>query len=175
VERVLALLAGLALAGSTSPAYAQETQVVAPPGNSGVQEYLEVVPGADGDRPAAPGGDQAAPASDEAGRTSPAPREVLGLRTARALSRLGPDGRDAAAVAAAGVPSDADAVKPGRAKTTSRSGSLTSEAERGGTEAVVGALSGNGGGMGLAFPLLLLAALATALALLAGRRAARRE
>jgi hypothetical protein len=169
------MLAGLVLAGSTAiPAFAQEPQVVAPPGNSGVQEYLEVVPAADGDRPAAPGGVQAAPTSDEADRTSPTPREVFGPRTAKALSHLGPDGRDAAAVAAAGAPSDARAANPGRRKTTSRSGSLTSEADGGGAEAVVGALSG-GGGMGLAFPLLLLGALAMALALLASRRAARRE
>ena len=170
------MLASVVLAGSTAvPAFGQEPEVVAPPGNAGVQEYLEVVPAAGGDRPSTRGGGEAVPTHGEAGRASPTPRVVLGPRTARAMSSLGPDGRDAAAVAAAGAPSGARAGKPDRNRVASRSGSATAEADGGGAGAVVGALAGSGGGMGLAFPLLLLGALAMALALLAGRRAARRE
>ena len=170
MKHVIAVLAGVVLAASSAiPAFAQESQVVAPPGNSGVQEYLEVVPSAGGDRPAGRGGGQ------EAGRAAPTPREVLGTRTARALNRLGPDGRAAAAVAAAGAPNDARAAKPDRHKPASGSRPVTAEADGGGAEAVAGALAGSGGGMGLGFPLLLLGTLAMALALLASRRAARRE
>ena len=168
------MLASLVLIGSSAvPASGQEAQVVAPPGNSGVQEYLEVVPAAGGDR-LAPGGGQAAPTHGEAGRTSPTPREVFGPRTARALSRLGPDGRAAAALAAAGAPSDARAAGRNPTKTALRRGSVTSEADAGRAEAVASALAGSGGGMGLAFPLLLLGTLTTALGLLATRRVTRR-
>jgi hypothetical protein len=161
VKRALAILAGVVLVGaSAGRALAQEDQVVAPPGNSGIQEYLEIVPAAGGDRPAG-GGGQAA-------------RTRLDAKTAKALRRLGPDGRAAAALAAAGAPGDARGAGGAQALGSSApSGSVATD-DGGRAGAVVSALAG-GGGMGLAFPLLLLGTFAAALGLLAIRRVTRRR
>ena len=131
----LACLLALLLA---APASAQRQ--IAPPGNGGVDEYLETVPGAGGNRPVdrngRPGG----------GGLTPAAR--------RKLAALGKDGRAAAALAAATAPGRNERAKPAGAPGSSqerRSGSDPS--------ALRPLLEG-----GL-LPLILLAVLAAAIAL----------
>lgn len=99
--RSLALfLSLLALAVMPAFAGAQDPQVNAPPGNSGIDEYLETVPNADGNRPARPGGGgngPGRPGSNGSGSRAvpPAVRRKL-ERTA--------EGRAALALAESGAP-----------------------------------------------------------------------
>lgn len=170
MQRILPLIAGLLLALlAAAPALAQD-KTVAPPGNSGVDEYLEVVPGAGGDTPASGG------ATGGSGG-SQTPSSTLGSKTATQLEQLGTDGKKAAQLAAAGAPTDR-----ATARKRAKSDVLGSEAEQGKSIASDGgdrvgtiatALSGEGGGMGLLFPLLLGGTLAAALALFAARRVSR--
>lgn len=166
---LLALAAAL-LVALTAPALAQE-EVVAPPGNSGVDEYLEVVPGAAGDRPATPRG------TDE--KTPLTPPQALGPAEARALEQLGPDGVAAAAVAASGAASDRRTTRL-RAKTEGLGDAVSRPAiadvdGRPRADVIVKALAGGGGGMGLAFPLVLVASMAAGIAVVGLRRFAQRR
>ena len=167
MQRILPLIAGLLLALlAAAPALAQD-KTVAPPGNSGVDEYLEVVPGAGGDKPASSGGSG----------SSQTPSAALGSKTATQLEQLGADGKKAAQLAAAGAPTDR-----ATARKQAKGDVLGSETEQGKSIAgdgdgrvgtIATALSGEGGGMGLLFPLLLGGTLAAALALFAARRVSR--
>ena len=94
MTRILMTLVALALA-LPSAAAAQQPQTNAPPGNSGIDEYLETVPGAGGDRRTTRPGDGGE--GGGGGALTRAQRERL--------ERLGPDGR-----ALAGV---VDATSPG--------------------------------------------------------------
>jgi hypothetical protein len=175
VKQLAIVLVSVALVCVSAPAaLAQGGQVVAPPGNSGVEEYLEIVPGTGGDR-AAGGHGQANSLPSDAGQA--APHAVLGKEAVRALRRLGADGRAAARLAMANAPPMTSGDKAGKQaeKRSGTGGSKPTAADGGGgrAEAVAGALAGNGGGMGLAFPLVLLGAMAAALGLLAIRRIAR--
>lgn len=173
MQRILPLIAGLLLALlAAAPALAQD-KTVAPPGNSGVDEYLEVVPGAGGDTPASGGGTGGSGGSSG----SQTPSSTLGSKTATQLEQLGTDGKKAAQLAAAGAPTDR-----ATARKQAKSDVLGSEAQQGKSIASDGgdrvgtiatALSGEGGGMGLLFPLLLGGTLAAALALFAARRVSR--
>lgn len=85
-------------------------QRVVPPGNSGVDQYTETFQAAGGDTP-----------SND--KSSVRPEKILGARNAKRLEGLGPDGRGAAALAAATAPNQNisggvgglrnDAKKPG--------------------------------------------------------------
>jgi hypothetical protein len=182
VKHLAIVLASVVLACvSASAALAQEDQVVAPPGNSGVEEYLEVVPGSGGDR-AAGGRGQADSLPSDAAPGQAEPHAVLGEDAVRALRRLGADGRAAAHLAMASAPpmtSDSKGDDKASKQAKKRSGSgrsrpAATDGSGGRAEAVAGALAGNGGGMGLAFPLVLLGAMVAAL-VLAVRRIARNE
>ena len=145
-------------------------QVVAPPGNSGVDEYLEVVPEAGGDRPANVPARAGAPLT---------PAQVLDPQTSQALRKLGADGRAVAEVVTNSAPSDAAAVrKHAKAKNEALAGAehgrkLLAGDGRGRVETMTAVLSGNGGGMGFAFPLILAATLAATLAAAVWRRRSR--
>jgi hypothetical protein len=152
-----------------APAAAQDQILVAPPGNGAVQEYTEVVPGAGGDRPA--GG--------KGGSAPQTPAKVLGHKTAAQLDRLGPDGRATAAAAAAGAPAPqtpAQRAKGGTLGGTAKNGGRSIAATDGGgrVSSIATALTGQGGGMGLLFPLVLGGTLAGAVVLLGARRVSRR-
>ncbi len=158
----ISLLAVLVLA---APAMAQD-EVIAPPGNSGVEEYLEVVPGAGGDKPAngAKGGNTAAPS----------PAAALGSGNAKALEAKGSDGKAAAAAAAAGSPTDRKTARQrekadllGDAATGTSIAASPNSGDR--ATSVARALGGDGGGMGVLFPILLGLTLSLALALGIGR------
>jgi len=157
----ISLLVVLVLAAS---AMAQD-EVIAPPGNSGVEEYLEVVPGAGGDKPAN---------GDKGGNTAaPTPAEALGSDNAKALEARGSDGKAAAAVAAAGSPTDRKTARArekadllGEAATDT---SIAAQSSGDRTTSVARALGGDGGGMGVLFPVLLGLTLSLAVALGVGR------
>jgi hypothetical protein len=101
--RVLVPLVLFACGLAVVPADAQT--VNAPPGLSGVDEYLETVPGATGpERPKRESLDDPKVAAEA--------REVIAPKTLRALRRAGKDGRRAAELAAAGAPTKKAARKP---------------------------------------------------------------
>jgi hypothetical protein len=79
----------------------------APPGNSGVDQYLETVPDAGGDRP--PGGRQGIAGESEAGGRS-GPGAALPARTSEELEAAGKDG-----AALERLVSSAEPRKPGSA------------------------------------------------------------
>ena len=149
-------------------------QGYAPPGNSAIDQYSENVPTAGGERPFEPSGggsgDQGSggsgAGSGSQGGSPPPP--ALPQAAEQALSRQGPDGQRAAELAGAGLP---DRAAISDARPVAPSADLP-DSDRGPLSAIGGALSGsNSGGMGLLFPLLLIATLA--LAAFAGFRARR--
>ena len=87
------LFIGLAL-----PAGAAAQNV--PPGNSGIDQYKESLPGVGGNRPT--GGPGAGTGS---GTSSSAGQSRISPSTAKSLNKLGPDGKATAAAAAASAPS----------------------------------------------------------------------
>jgi hypothetical protein len=128
------------------PARAGARQV-APPGNSGVNQYLEDVPAAGGNRPT--------PSVSASGSRGGGPLR----RSLSRLAQLGKRGSRAAAVAASGIPQAAKAppAQPGGGAAT----------------ALVHAAGGSGIGMGVLLPLILVAAAgATAFAFVLRRRRA---
>jgi hypothetical protein len=165
VRGILAFIVALVLAALAAHPAAAQDQVVAPPGNSAVDEYTEVVPGAGGDRPTS-GNSNSTPAS---------PAEALGADNANQLEQLGPDGRAAAKVAAAGAPHKS--VGGGTASDSpAENGRSIAAGDSGGrVGSIASALAGDGGGMGLLFPLLLVGTSVVAVALLGARRASRRR
>jgi len=157
----LACLLALILA---APASAQKQ--IAPPGNGGVDEYLETVPGAGGNRPVDPNG------RPNRGGLTPSAR--------RKLAALGKDGRAAAALAVASAPArDARSTAPGGARSSQDGGSDAGSSRGRGSAtgtAAPGRSAADKGGSALAtalrpllegglLPLLLLAVLAGAIAL----------
>ncbi|MCW2992353.1 MAG: hypothetical protein JWM73_2947, partial [Solirubrobacterales bacterium] len=89
MRRTLSLLACLSACLLAVPAAASAQGVLTPPGASGVDEYSETIPSADGNRTIGAGGDH----------------HALTSRQRRALEQLGPDGKQAAALADATGPS----------------------------------------------------------------------
>jgi hypothetical protein len=157
---VLALLSALALA---LPAAAAAQTQNAPPGNSGVDEYLETVPSAGGNRPPHRGEHK------PSGSTlSPAAR--------KALESQGKDGQRVAAIVEA-----TDPTSPSHKKTatgddvapTPRSADLQGSGDSA-LHAVLSAAGGADSGMGFVFPLLIAGTLAlVAVSVLLRRRASR--
>lgn len=121
-----------------TPAVAQQT--LAPPGNSGVQQYLETVPGASGNHPVKPGG-----------------KPVLPARVRRQLQSRGSDAKNLEALVNATAPQSAQQTS--KPSTSSKSAAPTAGAERGdsGVEAFRRAVteSGDAGGMGILLPIVL--------------------
>lgn len=77
---------------------------VVPPGNSAANQYTETAPSA--------GGEQLPPGGHS---TPPTPAKALGAKAADQLDRLGPVGRAAAVLAAAGAPRQIGSDREGRA------------------------------------------------------------
>jgi hypothetical protein len=143
-------------------AHAQAPQTNAPPGNSAVDEYLETVPGAGGNRRPSP------PASGGAA-TSRGDTVLTAAQRAR-LERLGPDGKTLADA----VESTSSAPAPSAAKQTApREPEALDGVGRSPARELLDAVGGkdDGGGMGLLLPAILIAALlATITAALLRRR-----
>jgi hypothetical protein len=153
VTRILVRLLTLALVIPTAAA-AQGPATLAPPGNSGVSQYLEVVPTDNGSRPSSSQG----PAG---GGLTPSQR--------RTLDGLGPSGRTLAAVVAATSPEPASgghssAVAQPRSADTGTSRPATQPAAAPSASGVRSPLSSiasaavgsGGGGMGWLLPAVLV-------------------
>ena len=150
--RIVLLACAVALL-LASPAAAQSGQI-APPGNSGVDEYLETVPTPEGNRPSR--GDDG-----DGGGTARGP--ALSREARRRLEDSGPDGKRAAALA------EATAPRPAR---SGRSAELEKAGEgKGAVGAVVDRVVGaDDDGMGAWLPILLGVTLAGAVAIAVIRR-----
>jgi hypothetical protein len=161
----VSVLAACAL-GLAIPAAAAAQETNAPPGNSAIDEYLETVPSASGNRPATGEG-----GSHEAGNPSELPAVVAG-----ALRDRGADGRAVAdlvrssrRVRRGDAPDQIAGAKPRDPVAEPRGDSpLTSVAHvvRGG---------GDAGGMGAALPAILLGSLAALGAIIFVRLTRRRS
>lgn len=138
---VRGILVALTLFALALPA-AAGAQVV-PPGNSGVDQYKESIPGVGGDRPTGPN----ASGTGNGSGTGAVPGESLvSPATVQSLEKLGPDGKGTAGAAAATAP-----------RPSQGSGSSGSSGD-------------SGPGMGVALPIILALALAGALAVVLMRR-----
>lgn len=145
----LALCAtAVALVALPAPAALAQREI-APPGNAGVDEYLETVPNGRGNSRVDPN------ARPSGGAVSAATR--------RRLEALGKDGRAAAALADAG--SDGAAGGPETGGVTGRAPGVDLDRAgdgRGGLATVVAESVGGGEGMGAALPTLMLLTLLAA-------------
>lgn len=133
-------------------------QAVVPPGNSGVNQYQETLPG--------PGGNEL-PAKKQR-----SPKQVLGTRNAQRLEHLGPAGRAAATLAAA--------TAPERGSGGGRGGGAVSADQPSGSSGLGEVLSQatgstSSGKMGLFLPLAIVATLIGAGVYAARRRRATRS
>ncbi|HEX2015479.1 MAG TPA: hypothetical protein VGN69_02210 [Solirubrobacteraceae bacterium] len=127
----------------------------APPGNSGISEYLETVPDASGGRPAA---------------TASSRRSTLPARSQTRLAKLGTDGRAVALLAA--DPASVAAAPPAQRSPGTRSGTASSSGVS--VPSLLGrALSTSEGGVGIALPLILAFSAAAAVVAVARRRRSR--
>lgn len=151
----LATLGSLVLAGGAT---AQQT--VAPPGNSGVDQYFETLPAAGGNVGVHP----PAPVSPPSG--------AGGGAASAGLARLGRDGRAAAALAAATRPARAAGGGPAVGSTpVAGAGFAPAPQAATASSPVIGLLGGSdGGGLGPLLPIALIGALVAAVALALGRR-----
>lgn len=146
LRRPFALLAGVVVLAFPTAAPAQPTN--APPGNSGIDEYRETVPGADGDKiPRAPAGGQ--------------PASPLSPRQRERLERLGRDGKSLADII------DATGPQPARTERAAKDADGRSP-----LRAIAGAAGGSDGGdgLGLVLPAILLITLLGALSVVLARR-----
>lgn len=131
---------------------AQAQQINAPPGLSGVDEYLETVPGASGaERPGGGSGAGGGPAPGEVEAKTDA---ALPAETVRELRRAGKDGEQVARLAATNAPVD-PASGPADAAAV-RGAALTDDGSSSAAGAISAVLSG-ATGAGAIFPISLLA------------------
>ena len=145
------MLVAVVLLCGPAAALAETAQTNAPPGNSAIDEYLETVPGATGNR---------RPSTGAASTTS----ALTAAQRAR-LERLGPDGKTLAAAV--------DATAPPRATLHPSTAEPSAVRGRSPLAEVLDAATGSsaaGGGMGAALPAILLASLLGVIALVVLRR-----
>ena len=160
--------------GAVSPAVTHAQSGNAPPGNSGVDEYVEGVPSTSGDRPTAPdsGSTQPPTGSSQAakgGTGRPAPPLTPSKRAA--LLEEGDDG--AAAAKAIQATRKGDGRAAGSTASGSPEGPSGAAGETGdsGLSTVWGALSGSSGeGVGAFFPLVLIVTILLGIGVVARRR-----
>lgn len=158
MRRSVTLLAVLLCLG-TAPAALAQTQKVAPPGNSAIDEYVESVPSASGNHPTKPGGGQPA---------------GLSKSSTAALSKLGKDGKAVEQLVAG---TGGAVTKPSQgAKATKTPAGPTIVADSGRSplaataHAVLTSSHSDGGGMGILLPAILGAAVLAAIAAVVLRR-----
>src|SRR3954447_1890110 len=105
------LVTGILLA-LAAPAAAGAQAV--PPGNSGVDQYQESIPGAGGNRPTGPSagaGNASGPGNSSGGAVSEGQSRIA-PSTAKQLDKFGPDGKATAAIAGATAPSPTKESSP---------------------------------------------------------------
>ena len=152
-----AVACALPLMFAPGSALAQQTN--APPGNAGIDEYLEAVPAAGGAKPVTP---------DRGGNTG------IGSETRGQLEQLGgQDGKLAADLAAAGTPAERSRSGDGSGSGTGGVSRLPDESAESPIKAVVEAVTGGAteDGMGPLLPILLLLGLTGMVAVAVARRA----
>jgi hypothetical protein len=168
-----------ALAAALAPPAAAKRSPLAPPGNSGIGQYVEVVPTASGSRPSSTVHQSAQSTTSSSGTLSPVPEFAspgssgVSGATAQALSTAGPAGAAAVNLARATDPGGATpsyhSLAPAAATPLTSVGGAPSA-----VGSVLGTLTGSssGGGLGLLLPVLLIIALvgAGALALVRNRK-----
>jgi len=180
------LLALLIALGVAVPAEAR-FRTIAPPGNSGVGQYVETLPTAGGSRPTNTvhpvaggshgGGGGGSIGGGSGGGTSgggtSAGSSSVSSPTLHALAAHGSDGAKAAALVRATAPRG---VQPESAKPANRQGSSASTASNGSGPSPVGSLlkavtgSTSNGGLGPLLPVILIGSLFLAAALVLVRR-----
>lgn len=170
----------LAATALPAPAAAKHGHL-APPGNSGIGQYVEVIPTASGSRPTTTlhGQGGARGSGTHSGTLSPLPEWAMGGSagvsgaTAQALSAEGPAGVAATNLARATDPAGATARHPG---TRGLGGAAAPARSVGGSPPAVGSVLGtltgssSSGGVGLLLPVLLIITLVGAGALALTRR-----
>jgi hypothetical protein len=144
---------------------------VAPPGNSGVSQYMEDIPTVHGNKPTTGvvipprGGGSGGESSNGSASSKGSARSTIPNAVAKQLDESGSNGQAAAAVAEATAtpPVTKHRVrKPGKAASPAQpTGVTTAKKARSPTASVLKALSGStgGGGLGGFLPVLLVAAL----------------
>jgi hypothetical protein len=143
---------------------AAEALTIAPPGNAGIDQYKEKIPGPGGSETARPGESQGPP---------PAPAAVLGKRNAEKLSRLGADGRAAARLAARTASARTAAARhAGKNPAAQADRAAAGGSGSSGLLEVVAQATGSSssGEMGLLLPLIIAAAVVGAVAYAVTRR-----
>lgn len=140
------------------PAAATAQQKTAPPGNAGIDEYVESVPAASGKRPTRNRATPAGAALDAAQR--------------RELEALGDDGRVLAETIEATGPSKTELV-PRSGERGSRL-APTGDGDSPFTGVVEAVSGGSSGGMGILLPIILASTLALVMAVAVARRRATR-
>lgn len=153
MTRALVLILALCLALPAAAVAAKAPQTNAPPGNAGIDEYLETVPGASGNHRPTPPGQQGG-----GGGLTPSQRAKL--------DRLGPDGRT---LANAVDSTSSSATTPKKTQITA-----TGSDGRSPLAELLNTITGSdgGSGMGVLLPGILVAALLAAIvAVLLRRRA----
>lgn len=177
IRRFSPVLVALVLSALLAPSAAAKHTPLAPPGNSGIGQYVEIIPTASGSRPTRTihrqGGARGSAAAGVGQGGGPGGNSGVSGATAHALSADGPAGTAAANLAQATAPPRVTAqhrhvlvrVFPPSAPVSGAPSPVRS---------VLGALAGSSssGGLGLLLPVLLILALlgAGALALARHRR-----
>jgi hypothetical protein len=181
---MIALVAALAFPAAA--AAKGHSQTIAPPGVSGVQQYVETVPTAHGGQPTSsvhggagpghPGGGGGITGGGGSGTSSGGSSGAVPSSTQRALAAQGADGRAAAALAAATAPSNPHrgaGTASGRGLSSSVS-SVSRATSTSPVSAIFKALTGSSssGGLGALLPIILIACLLgfSALAIVRRRR-----
>jgi hypothetical protein len=169
--RAFVLAGSLALVLALAPAASAHRRTLAPPGNSGVSQYVETVPTSGGGRPTNTVHPSGSPGSSSGQGTAVSPQ------TARALTRSGPAGAAAVALAQATAPPGVHGRGSGpngsaRARRGHGHHSSSAAAPAGGgggsggggasplgsvVKALTNSGSGGGGGLGPALPAILIA------------------
>jgi hypothetical protein len=178
-SRVLpVVLVALAL---PSTALAKPTRTVAPPGDSGLSQYLEVVPTAQGPSPPGVGGPGSGGHAGalttsqqrQLNALGPSGRTLVGVVEATAPQSLGVPVASRAATRSAGSVGVKGSAKPGEAAAGGESvpaAGLPSVSGSSPVSLVLGTAIGRGGGVGLWLPAFILASLAAVTTLAVVRR-----
>lgn len=142
-----------------APAVAQAQTTQAPPGNAGIDEYLETVPGAKGSGSA--GGTGVAP------KLTPGADRVIPKSTLRTLASKGDEGKAAAALAEATSPKSGS-----KQDTPSNPAPQVAAADGNGLDAIGRVLASDpgDGGLGLLLPIGMLLVLTAAIGAVILRR-----
>jgi hypothetical protein len=164
----------LALALAAPSAAQARAHTIAPPGNSGVGQYVETLPTADGSQPTSTvhsGGVGGGGGTGGSGGASGG--GAIAASTRRALAKQGPTGDATAAVAQATAPRRTrPAARPGDAPVNPSGSAAFASGGSSPSVSVIKALTGStsGGGLGPLLPIVLIGSVLAAAVLTLVRR-----